>query len=311
MEKIGAVITAVGQGARKKQQNPLKKVDGVTIASRIVVTLQKAGVKDIVVVAGEKEDDLKKELRGYGVTFLKNPSGEKGEMLDAIQIGLEYLKERCDSVLVCPVEVSFFTEQTVRMLLDSSADITIPSYHRRAGHPVRINSRRISDIMNYKDADGLRGAFRTAGITPEYVNVEDEGILARANQPEEMKALPKQNTQTAVRVQVKVRLVKETPFFGPGIVTLLKQIAVLNSVREASAKTGISYSKAWTMIREAERQTGQQLVERQPGGKFGGTASVTAYGSELVKKYEELERRIEQFAEEQFENILTNNLYKE
>lgn len=303
MENIGAVITAAGQGERKKQQNPLKKIDGVSIVSRIVVTLQQAGIKDIVLVAGDEEDALKKELRGYGVAFLKVPFGEKCEMLDAIRVGLNYLKGRCDSVFICPVEVSFFTEDTVRKLLESSADITIPSYHRRAGHPVRISSRRIEDIINYKEGGGLRGAYRAAGITPEYVTVEDKGILARANQPEEVKALPKQNIQTSVRVQVKVRLVKETPFFGPGTVTLLKQIAALNSVREASAKTGISYSKAWTMIREAERQTGQELVERQPGGKYGGTASVTAYGSKLVKKYEELERRIEQFAEEQFEEL--------
>ena len=52
------------------------------------------------------------------------------------------------------------------------------------------------------------------------------------------------------------------------MVTLLKQIRSLGSVREASEKTGISYSKAWTMIRTAEEETGAELVGRRAGRKI-------------------------------------------
>ena len=47
----------------------------------------------------------------------------------------------------------------------------------------------------------------------------------------------------------------------------------------------------------------QYLVSRQPGGKFGGTATVTESGLELIRKYEELEKSIEQFAEEEYRRI--------
>lgn len=307
MEKTGAVITAAGLGERRTEQNPLKKADGITIAARIVVSLRHAGVKDIVLVAGAAKEQLKKELKGFGVTFLDSPRKEGGERLDAVRTGLDYLKGRCERVFICPVEVTFFSEQTLFSLLERKGDIVIPSCRRRAGHPVLVSGKCIPAILDYRGADGLRGAFRQADAEPEYVNVEDKGILAHADEPQEVEALPKENTQNSVRVQVKVRLVRETPFFGPGTVTLLKQIAALHSVREASEKTGISYSKAWTMIREAERQSGQKLVERQPGGKFGGTASVTPFGKKLTEKYEELEREVESFAESRFSCLFPQN----
>ena len=43
-----------------------------------------------------------------------------------------------------------------------------------------------------------------------------------------------------MRATVKVRLTNRKPFFGPGMVTLLREIESLGSVREASEKTGMS-----------------------------------------------------------------------
>ena len=77
------------------------------------------------------------------------------------------------------------------------------------------------------------------------------------------------------------------------MVTLLREIESLGSVREASEKTGISYSKAWSMIRDAEKESGQTLVERQPGGMFGGAANVSKAGKEMLEKYEQLEQAVE------------------
>ena len=104
-----------------------------------------------------------------------------------------------------------------------------------------------------------------------------------------------------MRATVKVRLTNRKPFFGPGMVTLLREIESLGSVREASEKTGISYSKAWSMIRDAEKESGQTLVERQPGGKFGGAANVSIragsrelYNKKISGNFSKLELTIRQ-----------------
>lgn len=49
---IGAVIAAAGMSSRMHDLKQLVKIDGLTMAERIVVNFRRAGVKDIVMVTG-------------------------------------------------------------------------------------------------------------------------------------------------------------------------------------------------------------------------------------------------------------------
>ena len=64
------------------------------------------------------------------------------------------------------------------------------------------------------------------------------------------------------------------------------------------------------MIRTAESESGMELVRRQPGGKYGGTAELTEEGMELIRKFEMLEQSVEQFAEQEFQQIFGENFFK-
>lgn len=300
---IGAVITAAGTGERGGASRALQKVRGMTLAEHIAVNFQRAGIKDIVMVTGEQNEELKKRLRGFGVTFLQNEHSTQTEMLDSVKLGLDYLKERCRKVLICPVDVPFFSMETVEQLLKADAAVVIPSYQYRGGHPVMLDQRIFSDILDYRGGDGLRGAIKALHGKPEYIEIEDQGAVEPVRDGNLKKQAAEAYHQKLKRAQVKVRLVYTKPYFGPGTVTLLRQIHSLGVVREASEKTGISYSKAWTMIRTAEEESGIELVRRQPGGKFGGTAEVTEAGLELIRRYEELEKSVEQFAEAEYQRI--------
>ena len=103
--------------------------------------------------------------------------------------------------------------------------------------------------------------------------------------------------------RVKVQLVRSEPFFGPGMATLLKQIQALGSVREACEKTGMSYSKGWSLIRTAERELGCTIVDRSPGGIGGGAARVSEQGLNLLNRYEQFEKEIALIAQEKYREI--------
>lgn len=78
---IGAVITAAGTGARGGAEQALTKIRGMSLAEYIVVNFQRAGVKDLVLVTGSQNDEFKKQLKGFGVTFLSNEDSKRTEML--------------------------------------------------------------------------------------------------------------------------------------------------------------------------------------------------------------------------------------
>ena len=80
------------------------------------------------------------------------------------------------------------------------------------------------------------------------------------------------------------------PFFGPGVAELLSLIDETGSVRHASEEMGLSYSKAWKMIRGTEKATGKEAVKRQQGGKGGGKAELTESGKKLLESFNAIEK---------------------
>ena len=60
------------------------------------------------------------------------------------------------------------------------------------------------------------------------------------------------------------------------------------SIVAASKEMGISYRKAWGMIRDIEYQLGFQLVGKRRGGKAGGRTTFTPEGKELIDAYRNL-----------------------
>lgn len=108
---------------------------------------------------------------------------------------------------------------------------------------------------------------------------------------------------SGIRPAIKLMLAGEEPFFGPGTIQLFHMIDRLGSVRGACSATGISYSKGWKMIRRAEKALECKLVERKQGGKNGGEAILTDICREVIRRYEELQTSLREYAQTEYERI--------
>lgn len=304
---IGAVIVAAGMSTRMKDFKQLMKIGDLTMAERVVVNFRQAGVKDIVMVTGYQGKKLEKELHHLGITFLRNENYETTQMFDSAKIGFAYLQNRCDRVLFCPVDVPFFLDDTVDELMKQEGELVYPVCRNETGHPIRIDNSLLPRILEYQGDYGLRGALDSLGVEPVKVYVEDVGAITDADTEEDYEHLVEIHNARLMRPQIKVYLTGRKPFFGPGIMTLLKHIECLGSVREACQKTGISYSKGWSMIHSAEKELGYKVVDCQPGGKNGGMAVVSIKGKRLLELYETYEEKVKTMAERFYKDIFLNS----
>lgn len=305
--RAGALIVAAGMSERMARFKQLMQIGNRTMAERVVVNFQQAGIEDIVMVTGYRSKQVEKELRNFGVTFLRNEQYETTQMFDSAKIGLEYFKDRCDKVLFCPVDIPFFTEKTVSALLKQAGDVVSPVHNGKSGHPILIQARLIPEILQYQGDGGLRCALRSIkSLKHVRVPVEDEAVVMDADTREDFQRLVDLHNARLMRPEVGVELVNQKPFFNQGTMILLRQIKRLGSVREACASSGISYSKGWDIIRSAEDGMGCRIVERQPGGQHGGKAAVTAKGERMMELFEEYEDRVRQAAEGIFEELFLN-----
>ena len=294
--KIGAVIAAAGMSTRMKDFKQLMKIGNLTMAERVVLNFQRAGIKDIVMITGFQGKLLEKSLHHYGITFLRNENYETTQMFDSVKIGLDYLKDRCEQILFCPVDVPFFTDDTVEKLLKSEGKVVFPTCSGRLGHPVRIESGLIPRILNYEGEGGLKKALDILPVNPVYVETEDEGTITDADTQEDYQHLIQIHNARLMRPFVEVGLANQKPFFDSDTVNLLKLIDHLGSVKEACDKASISYSKGWTLLHCAEEELGYRIVERQQGGKSGGTAHISEKGMRLIETFEQYDSAVSKAA---------------
>jgi molybdate transport system regulatory protein len=79
---------------------------------------------------------------------------------------------------------------------------------------------------------------------------------------------------------------KGEKFFGEGPARLLRGIEQKGSLRAAALSMEMAYTKALTMIKNAEKALGFPLLIRSTGGKSGGGSVLTQEGKEWLTKYE-------------------------
>ncbi len=300
--RTGAVIAAAGTPGGFRAYDKLENIDAGAMLRRMIYTFRRAGVEDVAVVTGYRAKETEKSLAKLGAVFLRCGDYENVQMLDLAVKGFRYLKN-CERIFFCPADVPLFTENTLAMMLAQDAPVVIPVCGGRKGHPVLIDAGLTENIAEYKGERGLKGALDASGAEIFLLPVEDDGVILRARSEDHFEELAATELQADIHPKVKLQLMRNEPFFGPGMMVLLKQIDVLGNVRDACEKAGMSYSKGWSLIRTAEKELGCPVVERSPGGKSGGMARVSSAGHRLMERYERLEREITEFAEKKYREI--------
>lgn len=295
--KTGAVIVAAGMSSRMGEFKPMLNIGSISIAQRVIASFQQAGVNRIVVVTGYQADVLERHLANSGVVFLRNEHYEETQMFDSARIGLDYLKDKCDTILFTPVDIPLFTASTVTALLRSGETLACPVYQGETGHPILIASRLVDEILTDSGEGGLQEVFLRMNVSMEHVPVNDPGILHDADTPSDYESLLHFHNQQLVRPVVSLSLAREVPFFDEKMFLLLQQVQETRSVRTACRRMQISYSTGWNMIRTLESQLSVKLIIRNQGGANGGQSTLTPEGLKLIGHYSDFLKELREYAD--------------
>jgi molybdate transport system regulatory protein len=85
---------------------------------------------------------------------------------------------------------------------------------------------------------------------------------------------------------------------GPGRVELLGLIDRHRSIAAAAKRMGMSYRRAWGLVRDMNEAAGEPLVAVTTGGPGGGGATLTPRGQEAVALYRRIADRLARAAGE-------------
>ncbi|OFK23929.1 hypothetical protein HMPREF2826_03600 [Olsenella sp. HMSC062G07] len=268
---------------------------------RIVMTFRQAGVFPIVVVSEGGDKELRRQLAGLGVIFLR--IGADADLFGFAKAGLSFLAGKCEKAVFSPVNVPAFTSATLGALMRTPAAVACPSLEGRSGHPVVIAREAMDEVLSYHGPDGLRGALATLGDRRAWVSVGDRGVVTSVRDEQDLLSLVPQHNCALIHPAIHLELEGETPFLDDRCKLLLYLIDGTHNIRVCCELTATSYSKAWGMINHLEDVLGYAVVERHHGGRDGGGTLLTERGRQLLGAYLELECAVRERAQAEFDRL--------
>ena len=255
-------------------------VAGTLPLLRLVRTFQYAGIRRIV-VAGEEHlmADAFKQATRLEAEFIYS-SRTRRKIASYRVNAVEYLKDKCDRLLLTPAYCPLFDIPTARKMAETEAALAAPVYKGKRGYPVLISSEFFAEMIK-TDGD-YEKLF--AGNEWEKVEVSDEGVTADVTKLKSAdKIAGKLSLHNDVRPGFKLTLRREKSFYGPGIQELIRLIEETGSMKQAYLLMGIAHSNARRIIKETESGLGFKVFEND-NSNYGGTV-VTDKAREYAEKY--------------------------
>ena len=189
--KTAGLIAVAGQSLRMGAFKPLLPINGKPMIAHTADVFMRAGIDELFVVVGKRGDEIVSALSGRNVRFLWNLDYETTEMFASVQIGLSAIRSEggFDGAFLLPGDMPAVPPELLRSLMreleTGGWDAVFPSDGTRRLHPPLICSSCFDRLVAYTGGDGMRGAFREAGLNIGYVVTADAGCLMDADTPEE------------------------------------------------------------------------------------------------------------------------------
>src|SRR6478752_1718746 len=109
--------------------------------------------------------------------------------------------------------------------------------------------------------------------------------------------MAKSNWAKSWSVGIRVRIERDgSVILSERAAELLAEIGRHRSITKAAKAAGMSYRKAWTVVREINEAAGQTLVQAAVGGIKGGGAKLTERGKFAREVYDDVRRTMHEAA---------------
>jgi len=107
------------------------------------------------------------------------------------------------------------------------------------------------------------------------------------------------------RIEVRLRIdFGPSSALGPGKIALLEEIALGGSLAQAAKELGMSYRRAWGLLRDLSEAFGDRVAITSVGGAAGGGARLTPFAHRLIAAYRAVERAAASAAAEEFAGVV-------
>ena len=160
-QSVAAILLAAGRSQRMGAFKPLLPFGQKTVIDSCIEYLKAGGVETIVVVVGYNAEKIHEHIEDDSVVFAFN-SDPNSEMSESIRRGVEMLPASARATLIALVDHPAVPADVVTTLIDEwsrGAQLVIPTWEGRGGHPVLIDLRWRRELETLDPTSGLKSLF--------------------------------------------------------------------------------------------------------------------------------------------------------
>jgi len=282
-ERLAAIVLAAGASSRMGCLKPLLRLEGVTALERSIALFHDAGIDEVLVVLGNRGDELCSLVEHCGARTIENTEWEEG-MYSSVVAGVRALPERTRAAFVMPADVPMVRPATIRRMVAEAGDhqeemIIYPSFEGKRGHPPMIGRRILEEAARDGNAGPLFAVLAAHQQSAVDVAVADEAIHMDMDTPADFEALQALAMRREIPTACESEAILGEWHVSVVIVRHSRKVAeVAGRIADALAATGQAINP------ELARAGGflHDLAKGQPKHADVGAAVLRAYGMPRV-----------------------------
>lgn len=183
---VAAIVLAAGVGRRMGRDKALLELGDRTAVQRVVDACVRGGADSITIVRGATDARLPRDVYDRA-TIVR--VARTDEMIESLRLALRRGPPSTDAVLVFPVDYALVESAVVatvlRQMRATTAEIVLPLFRDRPGHPVAVSSKLVPEIF---EATTLRDVVASDRSRVEAVEVDSEWIHRDLDTPDDLAA---------------------------------------------------------------------------------------------------------------------------
>ena len=180
MLDVAAILLAAGQSRRMGAFKPLLPFGDKTVIESCIDYLRAGGAWPIVVVIGNRGEDVRAKLADAPVVFAVNPD-PASEMNASIACGISRLPASARATLIALTDQPAIPASVVAALIEewrSEAKLVKPDFAGHGGHPVLADLSLRAELLSLDPQRGLKALFDAHQTEVSRVSV-DSPYIAR------------------------------------------------------------------------------------------------------------------------------------
>lgn len=177
---IAAIIVSGGYSSRMGSFKPFLNFGDKTAIETLIGTYKSAGIKDIIVVAGYKGDEVAEKIQDSGAICVQNEN-YAGGMFTSVVKGIKALDLSVSAFFMNPVDIPLVKSTTIETLRNKYPEcgkgIIYPEFRGKVGHPPLVDCKYREAILNSDGEGGLKRVLKEYSYDSICVPVIDRAVL--------------------------------------------------------------------------------------------------------------------------------------